>query len=510
MNIAKTCSWMFLLALTLLSGCKSDSHPAELQQIIERGTLRVGTLFGPNSYYVGAEGPRGFEYELAQQYAEYLGVKLEIIPSYTLNELFPKIDSGEVDILAAGLSVTPERLKDFRFAPSYTEISQKLVFKQGREWPRKIEDLQGEITVTAHSSHAETLMALQSQHSGLSYTETDEFDSDELLLEVLEERIDFTVVDSNSLAINRRYYPEISIAFTVQDEKPIAWMLSKHSSDSLLASLVEFFGQVHHDGTILTLEDKYYGHIQDFDYVDTRTFIHAVEEKLPKYKHLFKRYGNAMDWRFLAAISYQESHWDPHARSFTGVRGMMMLTLPTAKQMGVESRLDAEQSIRGGSKYFQQLINRIPARIKNPDRKWFALAAYNVGWGHMEDARVIADKLGGDPDRWVDVKDALPLLKQRKHYKHTKYGYARGDEAVHYVENIRAYYDTLVYLEKTPNTQDSKNTTVDEQLNKDGKNETKDLQNKQVKGSTNAEKDKQVSASSEPTVTKPAEQQKNK
>lgn len=448
MNIAKTCSWIFLLSLTLLSGCKSDDHPADLQQIIDRGTLRVGTLFGPNSYYVDANGPSGFEYELAKKYADHLGVRLKIIPSYTLNELFPKIDNGEVDILAAGLSVTPERLKTYRFSPSYTEISQKLVFKQGRDWPRKIEDLTGSITVAAHSSHAENLTKLQMVYPELNFTVTDEFDSDELLLEVLEERIDFTVVDSNSLAINRRYYPELSIAFTVQKEKPIAWMLSRQSADSLLASLVEFFGKVHHDGTILTLEDKYYGHIQDFDYVDTRTFIQAVEKKLPKYQDLFERYGQAIDWRLLAAISYQESHWKPHARSYTGVRGMMMLTLPTAKQMGVISRLDAEQSIRGGAKYFQQLINRIPARIVNPDRKWFALAAYNVGWGHMEDARIITDELGGDPDRWVDVKDALPLLKQRKYYKNTKYGYARGNEAVQYVENIRAYYDTLVFLAK--------------------------------------------------------------
>lgn len=447
MNISLSLKIILLIMVSVLTGCEKDNKPADLKKIVDRGTLRVGTLFGPNSYYIGAQGARGFEFELARKYAEHLGVQLEIVPSYTLNELFPKIDTGEVDILAAGLSVTPERLKHYRFAPSYTEISQKLVFKQGKEWPRALKDLNGTLQVASHSSHAENLERLKAEYPNLTWTVTDEFDSDELLIEVLEERLDYAIADSNSLAINRRYYPEISVAFTIQKLEPIAWVVSKQGNDSLIASLVEFFGEVHHDGTLLTLNDKYYGHIKEFDYVDTRTYIQAIEKKLPKYKDIFKRYGEDLDWRFLAAISYQESHWEPRARSFTGVRGMMMLTLPTAKQMGVKSRIDAEQSIQGGAKYLQQLINRIPARIKNPDRRWFALAAYNVGWGHMEDARVITQRLGGDPDRWVDVKEYLPLLKQRKYYKNTKYGYARGDEPVRYVENIRAYYDTLVFIE---------------------------------------------------------------
>lgn len=452
-NISKNSICLLIAFLMLVSGCTQESEPNKFQQILDRGTLRVGTIFGTNSYYLGAQGPKGFEYELAQKYADYLGVKLEIVPSYTLKELFPKVDNGEVDFLAAGLAVTPERLKRYRFGPSYTDISQKLVFKQGREWPRSLKDLSGSLEVAAHSSHAEYLNKLKLTNPKLTWTETDEYDSDELIEAVLDERLDFTVVDSNSLAINRRYYPEISVAFTLEGAKPIAWVVSKNSDDAMFASMVEFFGKVHHDGTLLTLEDKYYGHIQAFNYVDTRSFIRAIEEKLPKYQNLFKRYGDEMDWRFLAAISYQESHWNPNARSYTGVRGMMMLTLPTAKQMGVVSRLDPEQSIQGGAKYFQKLINRIPARIPNPDRRWFALASYNIGWGHLEDARIITQRQGGDPDRWVDVKESLPLLKQRKYYKKTKYGYARGDEPVRYVENIRGYYDTLAFI-------DDKNTRI--------------------------------------------------
>jgi len=433
--------------IMLLQGCKTESESASLSRIIDRGYVTVGTLYGPTSYYLGAEGHTGFEYELAKKYADYLGVELRISATYSLNDLFNQLENGDVDILASGLTVTENRLKKYKFAPSYNNISQKLVFKQGKERPRKLDDLTGHLMVTAQSSHVENLVKLSHSNANLVWQENDELDSEELLLKVLAEEIDYTIIDSHTLAVSRRYYPEISIGFTIKKPEPMAWVLAKDSDDSILASLIEFFGKVHHDGTLLALDDKYYGHVEQFNYVDTRLFIKAVENKLPNYSALFKKYGQDIDWKLLAAISYQESHWEPHARSHTGVRGMMMLTLPTAKQMGIKSRLDAEQSIRGGAKYFKQMFDRMPARVPHPDRLWFALASYNVGLGHLNDARKITQQQGGDPDRWVEVKERLPLLKQKKYYKKTKYGYARGDEPVIYVENIRRYYDTLTWMD---------------------------------------------------------------
>jgi membrane-bound lytic murein transglycosylase F len=439
---------LFLLPLIVIfSGCKTQQAPANLQRIIDRGYVTVGTLYGNTSYYLDAEGPAGFEYELAKKYAQYLGVELKMMPSYNLNELFQQLDNGSVDLLAAGLAVTEERRQQYHFTPSYDDVSQKLVFKQGNIRPRKLADLTGKLEVVEQSSHVENLVKLKQSNPELAWETTGELDSEELLLRVLSGEIDYTIADSNTLAINRRYYPEISIGFTIRQPEPLAWMVNKHNDDSIYASLIEFFGQVHHNGVLLALNDKYYGHIEEFNYVDTRMFIQAIENKLPKYQPLFEKYGQDVDWRLLAAISYQESHWEPHARSYTGVRGMMMLTLPTAKQMGIKSRLDAEQSIRGGAKYFKQLIGRMPARVPDPDRLWFALASYNIGLGHLNDARNITKQQGGDPDRWVEVKERLPLLKQKKYYKKTRYGYARGDEPVNYVENIRRYYDTLTWMD---------------------------------------------------------------
>ena len=443
--------FIFLL-LAFVFSCDEKNEPASFSRIIERGYVTVGTLYGANSFYIQGSGAQvndfaGFEYELAKKYAHSLNVELKIVPSYNLDELFIKLNNGDVDFLAAGLSVTDKRLQRFRFAPSYQQATQKLVFKQGQVWPRKLADLTGKLMVTADSSYVENLELLKQTNPELTWQESKDFDSEELLVKVLAEEIDYTVIDSNILAINRRYYPEISIAFSISKSEPLAWMLSENSDDAILASIVEFFGQVHHDGTLLALNDKYYGHIEEFNYVETRTFIKAVENKLPKYQALFEKHGQDIDWRLLAAISYQESHWRPHARSHTGVRGMMMLTLDTAKQMGIKSRLDAEQSIRGGAKYFKRMIDKMPDRIPSPDRMWFALASYNVGFGHLNDARIITQQQGGDPDRWVEVKTRLPLLQQKKYYKKTKYGYARGAEPVSYVENIRRYYDTLSWLD---------------------------------------------------------------
>ncbi|TYK66381.1 membrane-bound lytic murein transglycosylase MltF [Colwellia echini] len=441
---------MILLAIfisSLLSGCNKENEPTSLSRILERGYINVGTIFGPTNYHSTADGFEGFEYELAKKYAESLNVELRIIPSYSLDELFIKLNTGEVDVLAAGLSITEKRLQRFRFAPTYQSITQKLVFKQGNIRPREVKDLTGKLMVMTGSSYVENLEKLKQSYNPLNWQETADFDSEELLAKVLNDEIDYTIIDSHSLAINRRYYPEISIGFSIKEPEKLAWMVSKNSQDDLLSSLVEFFGVVHHDGTLLALDDKYYGHIEQFNYVETRTFIKAVSDTLPQYQPLFEKYSQDIDWRLLAAISYQESHWNPKARSYTGVRGMMMLTLNTAKQMGIKSRLDTEQSIQGGAKYFKRMIAKMPDRIPSPDRVWFALASYNIGFGHLNDARIITQQQGGDPDRWVEVKTRLPLLQQKKYYKKTKYGYARGEEPVHYVDNIRRYYDTLTWLD---------------------------------------------------------------
>ncbi|MGL5589838.1 MAG: membrane-bound lytic murein transglycosylase MltF, partial [Aeromonas veronii] len=281
----------------------------------------------------------------------------------------------------------------------------------------------------------------------LAWSTSDNADVEELLKQVVDGKIDYTVVQDTVLARTQRYYPELTEGLTLAQKQTVAWAMSKLPDDSLYASVIDFFGQRFMDGAIAKLDEKYFGHVQNFDFVDTRTFLKRAKSLLPKYQPLFQTHAKNIDWRLLAAISYQESHWDPQARSYTGVRGMMMLTEPTAKAMGVNDRLHPEESIKGGSLYLQQMMEKVPDSVPDDEKVWFALTAYNIGYGHMMDARRLTKELGKNPDAWSDVKEVLPLLQQARWHRKVRYGYARGSEARNYVNNVRQYYQSLLWLD---------------------------------------------------------------
>ncbi|KTG29978.1 murein transglycosylase [Idiomarina sp. WRN-38] len=438
------------LAVTTLTACTPQTRPNAMTVVQERQVLRVGTLMNPTSYYFDHDREQGFEYDLAKRFADRLGVELEMVPRFDVNDLFTMLRRGEVDIVAAGIDRTSTRSQLFRFSPPYDVISQKVVFKQGsRQRPRDLQQItDGEIVVVEGSSHHEFLKSLGDSIPTLKWRATSDHDAVELLRMVINEEIDYTITDSTALDIQRRFHPDLSVAFTVKHDQDIGWALPQSDDDSLYAAVIEYFGEIRSSGRLAHIKEQHFGHVKQFNYVTTSLFIEAVDTILPKYKNLFREHSGTLDWRLLAAISYQESLWNPRAVSPTGVRGMMMLTLPTAKAMGVKSRLNAEQSIRGGARYLERMLERVPDRIPQPDRTWFALAAYNIGFGHLEDARILTEKQGGNPDRWVDVKKRLPLLRQKQFYRQTRFGFARGDEPVTYVGNIRRFYDTLKYLDE--------------------------------------------------------------
>ncbi|MCU7888937.1 MAG: membrane-bound lytic murein transglycosylase MltF, partial [Candidatus Thiodiazotropha sp. (ex Lucinoma aequizonata)] len=235
------------------------------------------------------------------------------------------------------------------------------------------------------------------------------------------------------------------IGFDLTEPQPLAWAMAQAEDDSLYKAMEEFFTRIREDGTLSQLIERHYGHIGRLNFVELRTFIKHIRNRLPKYETLFKEAETmtGIDWRMLAAIGYQESHWNPKAKSPTGVRGIMMLTLTAAKQIKIENRLDPKQSIIGGARYLRFVEKKLPERVPEPDRLWMTLAGYNVGFGHLEDARILTEHLGDDPDKWVDVKKHLPKLSLKKWYSSLKRGYARGKEPVNYVDNIRAYFELL-------------------------------------------------------------------
>jgi membrane-bound lytic murein transglycosylase F len=441
------------LLIILLCGILSACQPVDIHDVDiaapapKRTVLKVGTLYGPQIYLNSELGESGFDFEMAQRFADYLALPLEMIPYTNRKQLFAALKENKIDIIAAGIAKTPNRGQQFKLGPSLYKVNQVLVYKEGTPEPKDISTLSGEITVMANSSSVNTLTKLQKDYPELMWNQVNNKDNEELFALIANGELIYTISDSNSLLINQRFLPELRAGMILEEKVEVVWLLPPKNSDHLMSQLLAFWHKERRAGTLEHLNEKYFGHVKRFDYVDTRAFIRAIDNILPEYRSFFEQYSGELDWRKLAAASYQESHWNPRARSPTGVRGMMMLTQPTAAYVGVADRLDAEQSIRGGAFYLKDMIERLPDTIPEAQRIWFAMASYNIGLGHVEDARRLTESMGMDPSAWRDVKKVLPLLQQSKYYKQTRYGYARGSEAVHYVDSIRRYYDTLVWVD---------------------------------------------------------------
>ncbi len=441
-----------LILLIFLVGCSPDS--TQIERIKKDKKLTIVTRNSPATYYEGPFGPTGLEYDLATGFADYLGVPLEVVTENNPASMFQLLEAGEVDIAATGLVITEARKKFLRFSASYLNITPQLVYRirKGNRKPEKIEDIIGRnIRVTSDSPYIEMLKNLNKKHPGLNWHESNEHSTDELMRQVQSEIIDYTVAGSTEIKFKQHFYPGLAVAFDLGKPDKTGWALHRSADYSLLNEVQAFFARIKRDGTLETLINKYFERARPLNYVGTKVFMHHITNRLPNYLGSFKKSAEKydLDWRLLAAVSYQESHWDSEAISPTGVKGLMMLTSDTANFIGIKDRRDPEQSIYGGAKYLRYMINKIPSRITEPDRTWMALAAYNVGYGHLEDARKTAQGRGNNPDKWDDVKESLPLLSKEKWYSRTKHGYARGNEPVIYVSNIRNYLDLLVWYDES-------------------------------------------------------------
>ncbi|MDO8350562.1 MAG: membrane-bound lytic murein transglycosylase MltF [Gallionella sp.] len=389
-----------------------------------------------------------FSKQLAQRFADYLGVPLKIvlIPAEQIETHFR---NHRAHFSSSGFRLD-EKNKALLFGPGYLPVLEQVAFNQNQGAPRHLSELVGKrIAVVAGSSHEKALTALQRDIPALTWeSRTKQTTVEDLLTEVAQGDLDFTVANHEQIEQMLNYYPNLAVAFNVGKPSKLAWAFPADADNALIAASEQFFAGIKKNGDLNKLLDRYYGHNDRLAPLDAAAFIKQTSLTLPRFQRLFEEAGRVVneDWRLIAAIAYQESHWDPLATSFTNVRGMMMLTEATADRMKVSNRLDARESTLAGAKYLQLLKKQLPSRIPEPERTWLALSSYNQGQGHLEDARVLTKRQGGNPDSWVEVKKWLPSLSNPQHFQNLKYGYARGGEAVIFVENIRAYYDMLTRL----------------------------------------------------------------
>ena len=441
--------------IAIMAGCSqgesetaSTHKPAEqLAPPQETGVLEVATRNGATTYYLDRhQNPIGPEFSLVSRFAESKGWTVNWTMHDSTAEVLQALEAGNTHLAAAGLTHLPSRTERFTRGPAHTEITEQLVcHRDMRPMPRKPESMpEVSIAVTADSSYVETLNKLASEHEGITFTEDDSRTTEVLLSEVAEQDIDCTVADSNIVQVMRRHFPHLEVAMNLTQGNNLGWYLPA-GSDDLAGTTREWMNSTDGDEAIGYIESRYYAYIGEFDFVDLRALNRRIDERLPDFIDRFAEAETTtgMPADLLAALSYQESHWDPAAVSPTGVRGIMMLTRNTAESLGVMDRLDPVAAIDGGARYLADRHRRLPETIPEPDRTFLALASYNIGRGHLLDARQLARELGKNPDSWDDMKEVLPLKADKRYYPSTRYGYAPGYEPVHYVQRIRNYRDVI-------------------------------------------------------------------
>lgn len=442
---------MLILVASLAAGCgqsPTGGDAGNLEAIKARGELVVATRNAPTTYYIDNRGrPAGPEHDMATAFAEHVGVDIQFQVLDSIAGVLSAVKSGQADLAAAGLTATESRRPRFAFGPVYQRVTQQVVCRGGGgKRARRVEQLtEVDLAVVADSSYESRLTELRETHPELSWRSVENTGTEQLLHEVWTQEIDCTVADSNIVDINRRYYPELLMMFEISEPEPIAWAMPA-GSEALLEATSEWLDSYRQAGNLEQVQDRYYGFIREYDFADKKALHDRLDERYPQYEDLFEDAAadyEVFDDTLLAALAYQESHWNPEARSPTGVRGMMMLTQRTAESLGVENRLDPAQSIAGGARYLHRMYEKVGEDIPQPDRRYLALAAYNVGLYHLRDAQRLAESLGRDPESWADMREVLPLLAEKQYYTDLKYGYARGTEPVHYVRRIRDYRDVI-------------------------------------------------------------------
>jgi len=445
-----------LVVISLLFIFK-DYHPLnknDYSRILQNNEIKIVTRFGPSDYYEIKSEENGYTYDVMKGFADFIGVKLTVITMDSLEDAINALNNREVDILA-NMGIT----NNVKTSYAYNKVNQYIVYNSKyTAKPNEINDLNGNDIEIIDSIIIKNNLDSFLKSIDMNLIISKEKNIDEIINLIKDNKVKYTVLNNNELAIFNKYFPEIKIGFTIGENIPSTWAIPENTNHQLEEKLSEYFTQILKTNKLKKFYTKHFTGKLQYTFVGTRSFLADFLNVFPLYEFYFKKYAKLYnhDWRLLASIGYQESKWDKDAVSYTGVRGLMMLTKNTSKEMNVEDREDPIQSIEGGAKYLKKMLRSLPDNINNDDKIWYAIASYNIGFRHIEDAMKMADNEGVDSGNWYLLEPYILRLSQSKYYKNTKYGYARGWETLKYVQNIRQYYDILVFLDSQDNNNETK------------------------------------------------------
>ena len=436
-----------LFVAWLALGCEETPRP--IAPMAQSGELVVLTVNGPATYFEDAQGlASGFEYDLATLFARELGVRANFVLIDNPAKIDQQLRAAQAHLAAAALARHFDFPGGLAWGPSYLTTQHQIVGRSGEAKPKSLQDIAQQRVGVIDETVAEYLLSVPEPLAAHIERLPPGTSTSDLLERVAEGKLDYALVESNRFTLARRFFPQLEVSFNLGKPVDYAWLVSPVDKKRILEAAAPFFERIRKDGTLKRLVDRHYGHALRFTAIDAGTLLERIATLLPKLRPHFQEAErlSGIDWRLVAAIGYQESHWDASATSPTGVRGLMMLTEETADRLQIKNRLDARESILGGARYFALIKESLSPRIGEPDRTYLALAAYNLGVGHLEDARVLAQRGGLSPDHWQDVRQMLPKLSDPETFGTLKHGYARGFEALQLVDNVRNFYDILARM----------------------------------------------------------------
>ena len=434
---------MIIIFVTVLD---SSTHTNNLQRVLNRGTLTILTIEGATTFYEKSGVCNGFEFLIANDFAKKLGVELEIKTKMNFEELTLALHAGEGDLIAANATQTALAQNLLYFSKPYHFVSEQLIYRRGNPKPGKITDLEGTMVLSNQPTFLVTkIKETQQDNPRLFLIDNPSLSNTDKMQMVHTNDYDYSIVDSLSFNMNRHIFHRLAVGIEISEKEPLSWGFLKDGDKSLLSVANLFIHDFITQSKIDDIKQKMFLNPDQFSTSNSQLLEKMENQRLPKYRHIFKKIANQrnFEWELLAAIAYQESHWDALATSPTGVRGLMMLTQDTAIEMKIQNRLDPLQSVLGGAKYLEKLITRLPKRVYHSDRIWLALAAYNFGLRNIEEAIAQTKTANKDPDLWVDVRSLLLHLNKNSRSHAGDAAYTNGKIAVKYVDSIQYYLNYL-------------------------------------------------------------------
>lgn len=434
------------LSSVAMNGCDALywNEQDSLAQVKAKSEIVVLTTESPLIYSKPKRGEAfGIDHDLIENFANHYNLKIRYVVLPDEDSVIRALSKGEGDLAAARLR-TPPNNTGFLAGPAYEETHLSL-YCHTKAKIQNIQDLSGrKIALLNKDNHDRLAERLQQLSPSVQLEIIENMKTQELIALVGQEKQDCVIAENFSGDFYGRYHTQIEKITELTDSYSLSWLLTTENQD-LLHLLQSWYPQASRQDKVMLVLDRYRTYLDQLSRHDIVRFFKKIRTTLPEYKQLFKQAAeeHRLPWQLVASVAYQESHWNPDARSFTGVRGLMQLTTDTADHVGIEDRTDPHQSIWGGSKYLRYLLNQMPESLDPKDRLAFALAAYNIGLAHLKDAQLLAERLGKNPNSWHHLREVLPLLADPEYAKDLEYGTARGYETVEFVERVKSFYNLM-------------------------------------------------------------------